>query len=233
MACSTFLITTVYNEHDFVMIIHMIDFIKTELRGMGSFLVRNRNEAIIICAAVLFLSLQEHHSLGDRWSDGLFYYALLPLITIIILLRKNPLDFGLRLGNVRVWSVYVAITCIVAFPILFVTSRFSSFENYYTVGDFNLPVYFLKMVAYQGGWEFLFRGFMLFGLKEKFKEGSIFIQMIPFLLMHFGKPEIEVISTIPMGIFFGYIAYRGNSYWPAFLIHLYINVLFRIMVNWF
>ena len=210
----------------------MFELIKNELSGLWFFLVRNRNEAIIICTAVLFLTLQEHHSFGSRWSDGLFYYAFLPLTTIVILLRKNPLDFGLRLGNIKIWSIYVAITCIVALPILLITSRFSSFENYYTVDDFDLPTYLLKMAAYQGGWEFLFRGFLLFGLKERFKEGSIFIQMIPFLLMHFGKPEIEVISTIPMGIFFGYVAYRGNSYWPAFLIHLYINVLFRILVNW-
>ncbi|MFC2027845.1 CPBP family intramembrane glutamic endopeptidase [Chloroflexota bacterium] len=210
----------------------MFDLVKNELGGMWFFLIRNHNEAIIICTAVLFLTLQEYHSFGARWSDGLFYYALLPLATIVILLRKNPLDFGLRLGNIRLWSIYVAITCIVAFPILLIASRFSSFEDYYTVGDFNLPTYFLKMVAYQGGWEFLFRGFLLFGLKERFKEGSIFIQMIPFLLVHFGKPEIEVISTIPMGVFFGYVAYRGNSYWPAFLIHLYINVVFRVLVNW-
>jgi len=199
---------------------------------MWFFLVRNRNEAIVICAAMLFLTLEQYHSPGLRWSDGLFYYAFLPLATIVILLRKNPLDFGLRLGNIRLWGIYVAITCIVAIPILLITSRFSSFENYYTVSDFDLPTYFLEMAAYLCGWEFIFRGFMLFGLKERFKEGSIFIQMIPFLLLHLGKPEIEVISCIPIGIFFGYVVYRGNSYWPAFLIHLYINVLMRIFVNW-
>lgn len=205
--------------------------LRKELQGIGSFLSRNRNEAVIIAAASLYFTLQEYHSLGDRWADGLVYYAILPILTILVVLRKNPLDFGLRLGNYRVWSVYVAITCVVAFPILLITSRFSSFEQYYTISDFDLPVYFIKMVSYLVGWEFIFRGFLLFGLKEKFKEGSILIQMIPFLLLHFGKPEAEVISTIPMGIFFGYIAYRGGSYWPAFLIHLFINVTFRALVN--
>ena len=60
---------------------------------------------------------------------------------------------------------------------------------------------------------------------------SILVQMIPFVLIHFGKPELETISTIPMGIYFGYVAYRGNSYWPAFIIHMFINILFRIFVN--
>jgi membrane protease YdiL (CAAX protease family) len=77
----------------------------------------------------------------------------------------------------------------------------------------------------------MFRGFLLFGLKEKFKEGSVLLQMIPFALLHLGKPELETISTIITGILFGYVAYRGKSYWPAFIIHLFINVFFVALIN--
>ena len=49
---------------------------------------------------------------------------------------------------------------------------------------------------------------------------------------HDGKPEIEMISTIIMGIYFGYVAYRSNSCWPAVLIHIYINITARVFVNW-
>ena len=217
---------TVYNRA-------MIDLIAGELKRIGTFLKQSYPETIIISLAVLFLILSEHHSIGARWSDALLFYALLPLLTIIFVLRKSPLDFGLRLGDYKVWLLHVAAACLVALPILYIASRFSSFEGYYTIDEFHLPTYLLEMIAYQASWEFIFRGFLLFGLKEKFKEGSILIQMIPFLFLHLGKPEIEVISTIPMGIYFGYVAYRGNSYWPAFIIHLFINVSFRIMVNWF
>ncbi len=55
--------------------------------------------------------------------------------------------------------------------------------------------------------------------------------MIPFVLIHFGKPELETLSTIITGLYFGYIAYRGNSYWPVFIIHLFINVFFVAAVN--
>ena len=55
--------------------------------------------------------------------------------------------------------------------------------------------------------------------------------MIPFVLTHFGKVEIETISTIITGILFGYIAWRGKSYWPAFFIHLFINVFFVGLIN--
>ena len=217
--------TTMYNQI-------MIDPILREIGRIGTFLKQNYSETAVISLATLFLILSEYHSIGARWSDALLFYALLPLLTIIFLLRKNPLDFGLRFGKFKTWRIHVAVVCLVALPILFIASRFSSLEEYYVVQNVNLPRYFIKAVIYQASWEFIFRGFLLFGLKEKFREGSILIQMIPFLFMHLGKPEIEVISTIPMGLYFGYVAYHGNSYWPAFFIHLFINISFRIMVNW-
>jgi hypothetical protein len=61
-------------------------------------------------------------------------------------------------------------------------------------------------------WDLLFHGFLLFGLKEQLNEGSIFIQMIPFILLHFGKPGIETIVTLVMGIYFSYGICSGNSY---------------------
>jgi membrane protease YdiL (CAAX protease family) len=78
----------------------------------------------------------------------------------------------------------------------------------------------------------MYRGFLLFGLKEKFKEGSILLQMIPFALLHLAKPELETLSTLVTGILFGYVAYRGKSFWPAFIIHLFINVFFVTLINY-
>jgi len=97
--------------------------------------------------------------------------------------------------------------------------------------DFNAFTYALTQVMSLSASEFLYRGFLLFGLKEKFGEASILIQTIPFVLMHLGKPEIETISTIITGILFGYVCLRGKSYWPAFFIHLFINVFFVVLIN--
>ena len=202
----------------------------TELKAIGSFIWRNRVELTVVSSAVLFLVLSKHHSIGEEWVDSLFFYAALPLI-IILILRRNPLDFGLRLGNWKVWRFYVVVTCLIALPILFGVSKLESLQNYYSMTDFKLLDYFWRTVIYLAAWEFIFRGYMLFGLKNRFKEASILIQMIPFVLLHVGKPEIETISTIPMGIYLGWIAYRGNSFWPAVIIHVFINVVFRVIVN--
>jgi membrane protease YdiL (CAAX protease family) len=209
----------------------MATFLKNELNGIYLFLRRNKNEVIVISSGMLFISLSRYHIIWNDWFSDLVFYAVLPILTIGLLLRKNPLDFGLKWGDFKVWGVYVAVVCLIAAPILFFTARGTSFQSYYGVENFNIPRYSLVTCASLFAQEFFFRGFLLFGLKDKFKEGSILIQMIPFFLVHLGKPELETVSTILTGILFGYIAYRGKSFWPSFIIHMFINIFFVLCVN--
>jgi membrane protease YdiL (CAAX protease family) len=208
----------------------LLDKIFSELKNIYQFLCRNRNEAIVLTTAAVCLYLFKYHPLWNDWSGTFIYYGLIPL-AVIFILRKNPLDFGFRIGNVKLWGTYVVVTCIVFFFILLAFSHNPVFQSYYHVNKFNLLSYSLVNIVSLSASEFLFRGFLLFGLKEKFKEATIFIQMLPFVMVHFGKPDLETLSTVLTGIYFGYIVYRGNSYWPAFLIHVFINIGFVAMVN--
>ena len=199
--------------------------ILSEPNNIKNFLLTYYKEIIVISFSTLFLILHHHHRIENFWISSFLYFGVFPILTILILLRRNPLDFGLRIGNYRLWGPYVAIFLLIAVPLLYFTSDVSSVSKYYQQrGDFNILNYALKMGVYMLGWEFLFRGFMLFGLKEKFREGSILIQMIPFALLHLGKPEIETVSTIFTGVLWGYICYRGNSFWPAYIMHVVVNV---------
>jgi membrane protease YdiL (CAAX protease family) len=213
------------------MINNLLELSKRELLEITGFFRRNYNEIIVIGLATLFLTLAAYHPIGPPWISSLIYFAVLPVLTITLILRKNPLDFGLRPGNVRVWSFYVVVTFIIALPVLYLASRSSALSHYYTEPQFDFVKYSLQTIIYLFAWEFIFRGFLLFGLRGKLKEFSIFVQMVPFVLLHIGKPEIETISTILTGLYFGYVSYRGNSFWPAFIMHVFINILFLIFVN--
>jgi membrane protease YdiL (CAAX protease family) len=208
-----------------------MDFFRKEFSAIGLFLARNKSEVIVISSAMLFLSLGEYHPLANQWFSDLIYYALLPVLVIVLFLRKNVMDFGFKLGDVRRWAAYVGITCLIGAPILFATSRMASFQGYYDKLQFSFISYVLTSCVGLFASEFLFRGFLIFGLKDRFKEGSILVQMVPFVIVHFGKPELETISTILTGIYFGFIVYRTNSFWPALLIHLFINIFFVASVN--
>jgi membrane protease YdiL (CAAX protease family) len=209
----------------------MISFLKEEFAGIWRFLKQNSREIIVILSATLFISLDRYHVIGNEWVSSFIYYAVCPILVILIVLRKNPLDFGLRRGDVRIWWKYVLIICLIAALVLFIASFIPSLQNYYLKENFSFLTYFLTSCVSLSSQEFLYRGFLIFGLKDKLKEGSILLQMIPFTLMHLGKPEIETISCVFTGILFGYVAYRGKSFWPAFFIHLFINIFFVGLIN--
>jgi len=161
----------------------------------------------------------------------MIYYAILPFLTILIILRKNPLDYGFRIGNYKLWGFYVAITVVIGIPVSYISSHFSSVSHYYT-RCFDNYNFLTQIIPFLFAWEYLLRGFLLFGLMKKFKEASILIQMVPFVLLHFGKPEIETLFCIPMGLWLGFVAYRGKSFWPAFIIHVFINITLKYFVNY-
>jgi membrane protease YdiL (CAAX protease family) len=209
----------------------MIRFFKEEFDGILQFLKRNGSETIVILSATLFMTLDHYHPIQNEWLSSFLYYAVFPILVILIILRKNPLDFGLRIGNIRVWGKYVLVICLISAAVLFAASFIPSLQKYYKQDSFSFLRYFLINCVSLSAQEFIFRGFLIFGLQEKYKEGSILIQMIPFVLLHLGKPELETISTLFTGILFGYVAYRGKSFWPAFIIHLFINIYFVGLIN--
>jgi CAAX amino terminal protease family. len=209
----------------------MTRFFKEEIAGLAQFLQRYAGETIIVLAATLFLTLDRYHVIKNGDFSTFLFYAAFPILTILIVLRRNPLNFGLNFGSPRVWLKYVLVTCLISAAVLYAASFVPSLQKYYKQDNFNFVHYFLVNCLSLCAIEYMFRGFLLFGLKDKFKEGSILIQMIPFVLLHLGKPELETISCLFTGILFGYIAYRGKSFWPAFIIHLFINVYFVWLIN--
>lgn len=209
----------------------MISFLRKEFAAIWQFLKRNGTETIVILSATLFMTLDSYHPIKNDWLSSFIYYAVAPILVILIVLRRNPLDFGLGIGKPQLWSKYLLVICPIAAVILLVASFMPSMQSYYKIENFNFLNYFLISCVSLSSQEYIYRGFLIFGLERKFKEGSIFIQMIPFVLLHLGKPELETISTLFTGILFGYVAYRGKSFWPVFIIHLFINVFFVTLIN--
>ncbi|HOO70293.1 MAG TPA: CPBP family intramembrane metalloprotease [Spirochaetota bacterium] len=201
-----------------------------ELKALGRLIKENYRECAVLSLGALFLIIYKKHPLDERWMSHVVYFFALPVVSILAL-RKNPLDFGLRPGNWRLWLKYVAVAVAIIIPVLLIASHDPSMKKYYAESTESLGHYLVTMALLLFAWEFFFRGFLLFGLKDKFGEAAIFIQMVPFAVMHLGKPEIEALSTVVTGTLFGFIAYRSGSFWPAFIIHLVLNVGNRVIMD--
>lgn len=209
----------------------MFKFFFHEFNEIKNFLKENYKVITILVVSMLYFTLQWYRPIGSNQAiSQIVYFIVIPFLAIYFLLKDNPLNYGFGLGDFLTWLYYVIITVAFCLPFLILAPKLSQVNTYYGKG-FSYKNFFIITVPVLLAWEYILRGFLLFGLKERFGKMGIVIQTIPFVLLHLGKPEIETLSCIITGLWFGWIAYRGNSFWPAFIVHVFINFTVNILVN--
>ncbi len=184
-----------------------------------------------------------NNDLFDMYSHMFEYFMafvllfIVPFILIKYAFKEKIKKYGVTFGDVKYGLKFTAIAIVVLIPILIIGALIPDMQATYpearsVIGRLKpfLLIEFFYMLYYIG-WEFFFRGYMLFGLKEKFGNlSAILIQTIPSCLMHIGKPEAEILGSIAAGIIFGYLAIRTRSILYPLLIHLFIGIFTDSMI---
>jgi membrane protease YdiL (CAAX protease family) len=179
---------------------------------------------IILGTVVPILDYYGHRLTSEKAYDRLIWYFLIPMLVILLLFRESPAEYGFRLGNWKVGLAWTAVSCFGMALILLFLARTPSMQQYYQA---RAPQEVWRLIYLNGvdlfGWEFIWRGVMLFAFARVFGPGAaIFLQAVPFAFMHLGKPEVETLSTIFGGAGFGFIAWQSESFLYPFLIHWFI-----------
>lgn len=190
----------------------------------------DRKTALVTIVSTLLLIVYHYHDITPSIEiNQTILFLLIPLLFIIFVFRESPRDHGFTLGDWRVGLVITLGGIALMTPIIWVLAKFDpSSQSYYQGMTANLPWNTLGQIL---GWEFLFRGFITFGYARKFGANALWIQAVPFALLHIGKPEIETLSTIFGGFAFGWIAWRTRSFLYPFLIHWYIFTLIVLVAS--
>lgn len=150
---------------------------------------------------------------------------IIPVIFGKFVLRMSPADLGLRVGDRRASLRYFALFGGITIPVILMVSRWGDFQGYY--GRYawlraDIPLLLASQVGwgfYFFAWEFFFRGFLLQALGRRFGAMAIVLQTLPFVMMHFAKPEAESFAAIVAGIALGWWAWRVRSFIGAWLLH--------------
>jgi len=188
------------------------------------------NLIAVVSISTLVVVLQRYYPLNIDFprATELIYYLLIPLAAGFLLFRDKPWDYGIRIGRWRLAIIIIAV-CLAAMALInYGVSKMPDFYRYYHRNVIDWPKFLFDSALYMFTWEFVFRGYMLFGLEKSIGKNAIFVQTIPFVLLHIGKPFLETLACIPGGFIAGYIAYRTRSFLPCFVIHfgMYVFMYF-------
>lgn len=183
-----------------------------------------------IVVSTLTIVVEDYHRfLPHKPYDRLMLYLGVPLLVILLAFRESPARYGFQLGDWKAGLTLTAVGCCGTALVMVFVARTRAFRSYYSpVMDAALPLP-LYAAADLFGWEFLFRGFLLFALSPVCGPHAILLQAVPFTIAHLGKPELETLSCIFGGSAFGYVAWRTRSFLYPFLIHWFLMV-FTVLV---
>lgn len=210
----------------------------------------NRTELVgplVICsvaALALLLNLSrwfDLSGLSSAWRQAATLslraagYLVLPLLSVPLLGLRFQ-DVGISLGQPRRWLLDIALVYALILPLLVLAARTPDFQRAYPYlqlsreGSRMFAAGSGILALYMLGWEFLLRGYLLFGLHRYIGLPAVAVQILPFALLHTGKPVPESLGSIIAGIVLGLTALRAGSFLPAFILHYAVALSMDVLV---
>ncbi len=156
-------------------------------------------------------------------------FALIPCMTIL-LWRERIRDYGLSLkGFVEHAWIYALFFGIVLVAVVLVsqTRDFATFYPIYSAANRSWRDLFYWELMHATEFfalEFLFRGYLMFSSEKSLGSGVIVAMIVPYCMIHFGKPVLETFAAIFAGAVLGTLALKTRSIWSGFLIHVTVAI---------
>ncbi|GAB4453798.1 MAG: hypothetical protein OHK0029_07280 [Armatimonadaceae bacterium] len=184
-----------------------------------------------------------------------------PLLIVLLVLRREPGDFGMTGGEVGKGTVAAIVLFLCFLPVILFFAPKPGPQEYYLnwmgpisgsrairdiywqgnswspggqIDVLRLVHHQIVMGFYMFGWEWYHRGFLLWGLRRIMPVwAAVLVQAILFTVLHLGKPVEEVASSFPGGLLMGVLALRFGSFLPCFLLHWLVSAGFDFAVLYF
>jgi len=154
--------------------------------------------------------------------------------------RERLSDYGLKIrGLFQGGWLYLAMFAFM-FPFLFYLSATARFQETYPFYDLApgqplWPLFWIWELFYVLQFislEFFFRGFIVHGTKHRFGIYSIFVMMVPYCMIHFGKPLPETCGAIGAGIVLGFMSLKTRSIWMGAALHVAVAISMDLLSLW-
>ncbi len=133
----------------------------------------------------------------------------------------------------HLWIYATLFLCVL--PAVFFASRTEMFRQtypFYRMANRSGTDLWMWEAAYAAQFlalEIFFRGFMLQGLRRAFGANAIFVMIVPYCMIHYGKPWPETVGAIGAGLILGTLAMRTRSIWGGVLIHVGVAMTMDVL----
>lgn len=217
----------------------------SRLRRVMAGLDKQATVVLLMAALVVILQMQ----LGSRswfrselapllditavglWSWG-WWFAMqgllgfvLPILVLKVGFGRSWADMGLSRGDTGfAWMIAGLYLPLVLVGTWFLSDgdAFKAQYPHYSPAALDWRIFAIYeglFLFYWFGWEYLWRGFVLFGTRHVFGVYAIIIQTLPFAILHYDKPMPEALLSIVGGLAIGALVWRARAFWIAVPIH--------------
>jgi membrane protease YdiL (CAAX protease family) len=161
-------------------------------------------------------------SLRNQGIERVVLFGLLPL-GILLGLREDPRRYGLGRGDVRRAVLLGGFATLVTVPVIALIAAVPAMRDWYGPSMTTVPGVLLTNVLDLVPTEFLLRGFLLFALLRAIGPFGVVVAVVPFVMIHIGKPDLEALSTLGGGLIFGWLNWRTGAIWASAAYHVAIQ----------
>ena len=121
-----------------------------------------------------------------------------------------------------------AVLLAVSVPFVVVASYTGAFQAKYPFYDLaageglwpNMALWWVVYGLQFAALEFFFRGFMIHGLSGRLGYMAVFVMVVPYNMLHYGKPLAEAVAAIAGGAVLGSLSLRSRSIWWGVAVHV-------------
>jgi membrane protease YdiL (CAAX protease family) len=167
---------------------------------------------------------------------GFLLFGILPAVLILINTEKGLFDYGLNLKKLSTSLIWIGILTPVILGFSWLASRSKkNLAQYPQIreNEWNISLLFLSSLSwiiYLIGYEFMFRGFLLFNCHNAYGIlAAVIINTVIYSLVHFHKGLGETIGAIPLGVILSLLTLKTGSIMIALVVH----ILMALSNEWF
>ncbi len=166
--------------------------------------------------------------------------GVVPALIVRFIFRESLSAYGVKLGDALFgWTSFFVIAPVIIIA-AYLSSKLPDFLAEYPLnpGAGVTPLHFighaLSYLFFYLGWEFCFRGFMQFGLRDTLGDwNAILVQAVVSCLLHIGKPVGETLSSIIGALVWGVVVFRSRSLLYVILMHWLLGVSLDFFIVYF